>query len=149
LARSLRKFAETYLITFRFKPCLDYEEDLTVEVNSCVEYNTKNLFSKRFRGKMVQNSCFAVNFDKDVFVPKGVQCLVSVTVKEKLKYQIFPEPTIMQSFKAANCSAFDLVSLETKTCREWVDSSGKNNVSYQRLKTVTCIIKSLSFVLAD
>jgi len=117
-----------------------------VEVQaSSVDSEVKTLYYDTITGMKEYNSWFKIDFNKDIFFAKGIKCLISVTVKENLKYQIFSQSYIREKFDVSDfrkCSDFEFMPLETKVRRDlsrqtWYTAGSK-----------TCLLKSFSYVLA-
>jgi len=77
-------------ISFRFEPAnVEYEEDLTLKVSyskfRCGKQNI--LFSTRIQGKKRYNSWFKFEFNKDIFIPKGIKCCIEIAPKQGATFQ--------------------------------------------------------------
>jgi len=89
----------------------EYEEDLTVVVELTLNGEEgKNVFNLHIDRQEEYNSSFFVDFEEDVFVPKGATCRIGVHSKNV--YQLIPLDHIKENIdKAKNrqeFSSFDL-----------------------------------------
>jgi len=112
---------------------LDYEEDLDVQVHGFGKGGTeKLLFEGKITGKKRYNSWFSFQFDKDIFIPKGIKCTVAVTIAKAANYQSFSNKEIQDCIKSATCSITDIVYDKHNTTVE-------GSPRYHIFKSVTLI----------